>query len=539
MSTLPCEVNITQLLPLLLLSCDLPPPVECAEGVVRSSDTHPDIVVDTALLDFGAIEVGDDSEHVHTVTVRNRGAADLHIQEVGLADPDAPYLIRSIQSVLVPPGEASWFEVEYQPTTAAVDRARVVVDSDDPDTPSIEIPLLGEGIAPVIAADPVSYDFGSVEVGCQDELALGIVNLGNADLVLSGISYETEGAELQLEGIDELDGGQQGLVTLGPAEVEVVHVSYQPLDESLDSAILSISSNDPLNPQLALTQQGEGLYYGTTTDVFQQPLVGSADIIFALDSSGSMEDDLDGVLSNLTTFVSALLELDLDFHVAVTLADDGCIAGPDAWIHSGFSTDEVEAAIKAMADNGGQEASNAEAAFTLLEACLAEASSGGCNEGLLRDAAVLHLVGISDEPEQSAYDWSAYVALFQSYKDDADDLVIHAVGGDYPGGCGGGTATAYTGMYEATVATGGQFLSFCATDWASGLEVIADEAGLERFPLSQEPVSETIVVRVDGVPCSDSWTYDEEAGAVVFDSDHLPTGGANVEIEYATKGDCG
>ncbi len=68
---------------------------------------------------------------------------------------------------------------------------------------------------------------------------------------------------------------------------------------------------------------------------------------------------------------------------------------------------------------------------------------------------------VSDEPEQSVNPYTYYVSLFQGMKADPDDVVIHAVAGDYPGGCG--SASAGTGYYEATVATGGVFLSICAS----------------------------------------------------------------------------
>ena len=48
--------------------------------------------------------------------------------------------------------------------------------------------------------------------------------------------------------------------------------------------------------------------------------------------------------------------------------------------------------------------------------------------------------------------------LFQGLKTNPDDVVFHAIGGDYPSGCGGNDA--YTGMYEASVATGGLFFRF-------------------------------------------------------------------------------
>ena len=146
---------------------------------------------------------------------------------------------------------------------------------------------------------------------------------------------------------------------------------------------------------------------------------------------------------------------------------------------------------------------------------------------------------VSDEPEQSVNLWPYYVSLFQGMKDDPDDVVIHAVAGDYPGGCG--SASAGTGYYEATVATGGLFLSICATDWGSHLQEIAQaSAGQlnDSFELTQLPVPETIEVQVDGIRTTTGWQYDAATNAVVFDRDHIPAGGSTVEVEYKLMPDC-
>ncbi|MEC8424535.1 MAG: hypothetical protein VX000_12210, partial [Myxococcota bacterium] len=165
-------------------------------------------------------------------------------------------------------------------------------------------------------------------------------------------------------------------------------------------------------------------------------------------------------------------------------------------------------------------------------------SSSGCNYGLIRDNASLNLIGVSDEPEQSINNYSYYVSLFQSLKANPDDVVMHAIGGDYPSGCG--SASAYTGFYEATVATGGLFLSICASDWGAYLEALAEgsAADLSTFELTDWPVPETIEVRVDGVTTTVGWEYNPTDNAIDFESDYVPEGGSTIEISYALYGDC-
>ena len=185
------------------------------------------------------------------------------------------------------------------------------------------------------------------------------------------------------------------------------------------------------------------------------------------------------------------------------------------------------------------------AAFALLEECLAESvSSNGCNAGLVREDAKLALVGISDEVEQSpGYSsnsnyWQTYVSLFQSLKNNPDDLVIHAIGGDAGTGCGNNDP--YTGMIEAANATGGLFLSLCATDWGAHLEALAEgsAADLSSFPLTDYPVPETIVVKINGLTTTVGWEYNTSINTIDFDTDYIPEGGSTIDVDYAVYGNC-
>ncbi|MFH1463787.1 MAG: choice-of-anchor D domain-containing protein [Pseudomonadota bacterium] len=498
----------------------------------------PNITVDPPVVDFGNVEVADLTEHIEVVTVGNDGTGDLHIQNLELEDTSAPFSITGVQSVLVQPGGSTQFEVVYDPTTAMVDDTFILIDSDDPDTPVTRVQVIGQGIAPVIEISPTSYDFGTIWVGCENELALTVSNIGNADLVVDGYTFNSANTDLLFSGIDDENGGDDGLITLGPSESEEVFVSYLPLDEYADVAYLVVSSNDPFNPTVQVSQQGNGAFYGQALDVFEQPIRGASDIIFAMDKSGSMNDNMANVIANFGTFVTTMVNQDSDFHVAATVNDDGCIVGSNLWIDNTFTESEAEDTINTMINIGGSYASATERAFTLLEACLVQTGRGNCNEGLIREDGKLNLVGVSDEPEQSANPWSYYVTLFQSYKDDPDDVVMHAVGGDYPSGCG--SAAAYTGFYEATVATGGIFLSICATDWSAHLTALAEASAetLDTFQLTADPVPETIQVRVDGVTSTLGWEYDRGQNAIIFETDYIPEGGSTIEVEYALMGDC-
>jgi len=501
----------------------------------------PDIAVDPVSLSFGDVLAYEDADtppaiESKTVTITNEGRGDLHLGQLYLEDTTGPYSWSNLSAILVQPGGEATFTVAFDPNTAGEVTNTVYIESDDPDEPLVEVDLVGNGIAPVIQLSPEEYDFGTLYIGCDSDQTFEIENVGTAELIVSNIDFNTASEDLVFDANEATNGPLPW--HLGPGEVKQLTVSNVPYDEFSDVAYLMVDSNDPYTSTVMSTVEATGELFGLGTDVYEQPIKGMTDIIFAVDRSGSMYDDIENVQNNFDTFVDTMDALDADYHVAATVEDSGCINGSDLYIDNTFDPSDAKATITAMINLGGSYGSNTERAFMLLESCLSNIGSGDCNDGLVRDDATLNLVGVSDEPEQSVNNYTYYIGLFQSLKDDPDDVIMHAIGGNYPSGCG--SASAYTGFYEATVATGGLFLSICATDWGEHLEALAEgsTADLSSFPLSQYPVPETIEIEIDGTTTTIGWEYNPSTNAVDFDSDYVPEGGSTITIGYALYGDC-
>ena len=514
-------------------------------------DRVPDIATDPVEYDFGALEVGDRESATIPIQIINNGDADLRITEIRLSEADAPYDLGPVASVLVPPAGSTEFTVTFHPETAADYSASVLIDSNDPDTPTAEVPLTGQGIAPIIDVDPAEYDFGTMYIGCESLLPVTISNIGNDNLYIDEFLYSTGSTDFTFEPDYATNGDieTEGAWEIVPGNGVEVWIDYAPLDEYQDIAYLQIYSNDPAQPTARATQNGNGALAGENTDVFEQPINGETDILFAVDWSCSMWDDVANVESNFGTFVTTLAAMDAAYHVAVITEDDGCVnypAGTQPYIDNTMSVTDQETVFSTMLCEQysgvycNSYGSNTERAFMLLEAGLKTANiqTGGCNDGFYREDATLSLVGVSDEPEQSVNPYTYYVSLFQSMKDDSDDVVMHAIGGDYPTGCGSNQA--YTGFYEATVATGGLFLSICATDFGSHLEALAEgsAADLTSFELTDIPVPETLEVTVNGIPTTVGWSYNAVDNSIDFDEDYVPEGGSTIQVYYALYGDC-
>ena len=155
---------------------------------------------------------------------------------------------------------------------------------------------------------------------------------------------------------------------------------------------------------------------------------------------------------------------------------------------------------------------------------------------------MLHMVLVSDEPEQSNYtsgqNWSTLVGRIQAAKGSAGSVRVSAIAGPVPSGCG--SADAGTGYAEAVSATGGVFLSICS-NWASpsNLALLASASiSQANFELSRAAVGDTIEVYVNGALRNPStWTFDASANVVTL-ADPVPEEGDEVQIDYGGQASC-
>ena len=531
----------------LLLLLALSPFVACNEyGIIEDPDNigtikeglEPDILVTPMSVDFGRMNAENSATEV--ISVQNVGEGDLHILDIQLDSPNSVYDIGAVGSILVPPDGTTSFTITFNPVTAHQESNNILIDSDDPDEPTTAVQLLGEGVAPIIDVSPAEFDFGQMYIGCEDTLPLVVSNLGNADLEVSEFSFNTAG-DLYFDANEAANGQLPWIIS--PNSSVDVFIDYFPLDEFSDTSYLTTLSSDLATPSNLTVQYGTGLAYGDSRDLFEQPINGSTDILFGLDWSCSMYGDIANVQANFSAFITTLASMDSDYHVAVVVEDSGCVLGGDTYIDNTMSESDQQAIFTTMIGTSANQGSNTERIFSLFESALSSTnrSNNGCNGGFYRDDAKLNLIAVSDEPEQSSNPYTYYTSLFQSLKQDTDDLAMHAIAADNPSNGSSACGASYNARYEdATIDTSGIYLSICATDWGSHLETLAENASqdLSSFELTGAPVEETIEVAVDGITTVGTWTYNQTDNTVDFGLDHVPEGGSTIEIAYTLLGNC-
>ena len=266
--------------------------------------------------------------------------------------------------------------------------------------------------------------------------------------------------------------------------------------------------------------------------------------MFSVDLSCSMDDDAAALGNNFTTFIGELSNYSNDWQIMVVNDDDGCTNSGILRPNTSNYQDIFSNAVQSCGNCGGffgGEPMLTEQLLTITSRGVENTDQGECNAGFMRSNALLHIVMVSDEPEQSSAQWDSYVNQIIAKKGNPANVRISSIAGDYPSGCSSNSnsADAGTGYWEAVNATGGVFLSICS-NWSdpSNLQLLAEASVIvDSYPLDNQAVGSTVQVFVNGVEITGTWHYDESTNSVVFDSDS-PEEGDTIRISYATPATC-
>jgi len=216
-----------------------------------ASTNVPDISVTPLSYDFGNVEVK--KSKTASFKVKNNGKADLLIStSITGTDVSMFTITSSGGNKTIKPGKTLTIKVVFKPTSGGSKSSTLEITSNDPDTPTIDIPLTGtapfSAKTPDISVVQTTLDFGSVKVGKKVTKTLKITNNGSGDLLitLSGL----EGTDFSIQGSSS--------VTIKAKKSYSLKVLFTPKSAGLETATLEVSSNDPDTPTLEISLSGTG-----------------------------------------------------------------------------------------------------------------------------------------------------------------------------------------------------------------------------------------------------------------------------------------
>ena len=513
--------------------------------LTKVQNPEPEIVVLPEIIDFGNIRSGEETG-VEELTIVNAGDEVLLLSPLSLIAGNSRFSIdhEVNEDWELQPGEGIQIDVYYEPQTYESNGGLIEVVSNDGETPQIEVLLIGSGDAPVMSVEPLSFNYGTISMGCDNEERITIRNEGNLPLTVESVSQMvTQPVDI----IMEFGSLPPPPWILDPNQEVDFLVSYIPSDVGLDESSITIIGSDPHTPEVEVSQEGGGVFEQLITQEHIQEEVPILDIIFVIDNSGSMSL-FQGELSNqMTSFMNVFLSSGADFHLGFITTDAGFLqcSGMICWIDQNFATpvDWTQGVISQIGIGGSAFEKGIEMAKRFFENT--NYNNGGApGTSFWRDDSSTVIIYVSDEPDFSLGSWTAYTSFFDSLKPDIELVRHFAVIGDYPMGCGYQFNHNWrniqfgSGYWDMTQRYNGEWYSICATDWGSQMQDLANTVTTRaRFGLDEsDPIEASIIVKINGQISNTGWHYDPAGNAVVFEEGYIPEPNQTITIEYGIWG---
>ncbi len=508
----------------------------------KIQDPQPEIVVLPEIIDFGNIISGEETG-VEQLTIVNAGDKVLRLDPLSLIAGNDRFSIDHDEEDIweLQPGEGTQIDVYYEPRTYENNGGLIEVVSDDHETPLIEVLIQGSGDAPVMIVGPSEFDYGTISMGCDNEERITIRNEGNLDLTIDSI---TQMVTQPVDILMEFGSLPPPPWILAPNQEVDFLVSYIPSDVGIDESAIIVKGNDPLEPEVEVTQGGDGVFEQVVVQEHIQEEIAILDIIFVIDNSGSMGIFQTALRNQMTSFMNVFVSTGADFHLGFITTDMGYLqcSGMVCWIDQLFPTpvDWAQGVISQISTYGSATEKGIEMAKRFFENN--DYNNGGApGTSFWRDDATTVVIYVSDEPDFSVGTWTAYTYFFDGLKTDINMMKHFAVIGDHPTGCylNGTRFIGYgSGYWDMTQQYGGDWYSICANDWGTQMQDLANTVTTrKRFTLDEDdPIIGSIEVSINGQLTNTGWYYDVASNSVIFEDDSIPDANQTIKIEYGIWG---
>lgn len=338
------------------------------------------------------------------------------------------------------------------------------------------------------------------------------------------------------------------------------------------------------NNVLTGTEGGGNLTY--VHDISSLKTINKVDILWVVDSSGSMSEEQSYLGTNFRSFISSLATSNSDFQVGVTTTDicsdqnPGNVPMNQRWCPTldGSSSTHLRGSLvgnsgrkvlkPATANlntvftqyaNVGVNGSSFEHGLKAAEMAVTKSLTGQ-NEGLVRSDAFLAVIVVSDEEDDGiglgktdSFTGINYVNAGLTTARYTDDNLLSYL--TTTKGAGMFSVSAITGTRQpngqmctsphsqpqeegtqyinAARKSGGIIQSICDTNWSTSLASIGRDINAQssQILLSKLPYVGTVRVYVNDVESTD-WTYTSASNSIKFNSGHVPPSGSKIDIAY-------
>ena len=199
-------------------------------------------------VNFGKVSVG--KQTTQAVSVSNSGTVAIHITQATFSNTQFSLIGTSLPMALAV-GQSGTLTVAVSPAAAGNVTGTLTVTGDGNSSPAV-VNLSATGVGagqPQLSVTPASIDFGAVSNGLKGTANLLLNNAGSSDLTVSMMTVT--GSAFGITGITT-----PKIISAGQSAPLIV--TFSPTTAGAASGSLSIISNDPANPTLAVPLTGQG-----------------------------------------------------------------------------------------------------------------------------------------------------------------------------------------------------------------------------------------------------------------------------------------
>jgi hypothetical protein len=214
-------------------------------------EQHPDIVLSTELIDFDEVVLGNKSDI--GILVQNEGGGVLTLESLTLTSTtSSDFVVLEMETMEIDPHDEAELAVRYIPDVVGQDFGSVLVLSNDPDEPQVELELAAFGVEPDLDVDPETLWFGVLETGEAKTLSVEIAAAGTGKTKISEMALETDDGVF----VATLPDSVEIPYTLEPGMSFTFDVTFTAADDNSYDTNLLIHSNDPEDPTTAIRLLG-------------------------------------------------------------------------------------------------------------------------------------------------------------------------------------------------------------------------------------------------------------------------------------------
>jgi MYXO-CTERM domain-containing protein len=251
---------------------------------LAGTGVKPNLVVSPSSVAFGDVRVG--TSVTKTVTVRNTGTGSIVFNSITksghaafslIAPPATPFTLA--------PSEFLEFTVRYSPIAEATDTGDLILTTNDPEWPSVQVPVSGRGVKPNLVFEPNPLAFGDVRVGFTATNSVTVRNTGSGPITFTNIIKS---------GSETFSLGAMPAVpfTMAPGASQQWTVKYSPTTETANSGTLTLTSADPDWASVAVNLTGKGVkpvvvLSATSLDFGEQSVGSSTTMTVVVSNAGT------------------------------------------------------------------------------------------------------------------------------------------------------------------------------------------------------------------------------------------------------------